>query len=175
MLPWPTTNSESTEHSFEAMKDPAFLRKAREQLDADHFGLDPIKRRLIEYLAVIRLKALNQVAAESRTTEPVGTQIESHSAATKLKLGTADHIASNPTSPENSVVPRRRPIRTKGPILLLVGPPGCGKTSIASSLAKALERPFHRISLGGVRDEAEIRGHRRTYVSFMLVCFYSEY
>lgn len=127
-IPWPNNNVD--EGSFAKLSDPQFLNKAREQLEADHFGLENIKRRLIEYLAVIRLKALNPPVVE----------------------------ASNS--------PTQKPVsRTKGPILLLVGPPGSGKTSIASSLARALGRPSQRISLGGVRDEAEIRGHRRTYVA----------
>ncbi|MDJ0782043.1 MAG: endopeptidase La [Desulfosarcinaceae bacterium] len=99
-LPW----SESTADNLD-------IKKARKVLDDDHFGLEKAKKRIIEYLAVRKLK------------------------------------------PDS-----------KGPILCFAGPPGTGKTSLGNSIARALGRNFHRISLGGVRDEAEIRGHRRTYV-----------
>ncbi len=100
VLPW-----------YESTADNLDIKKARKILDTDHFGLKKPKKRVIEYLAVRKLK------------------------------------------PES-----------KGPILCFVGPPGTGKTSLGMSIARALGRKFIRISLGGVRDEAEIRGHRRTYV-----------
>jgi len=102
-IPWKKRTKVSTD-----------LKKAQEILDADHYGLEKVKERIIEYLAV-----------------------------------------------------QQRVGKMKGPILCLVGPPGVGKTSLGKSLAKATGRNFVRVSLGGVRDEAEIRGHRRTYIGSM--------
>ena len=139
------------------------LKRARKQLDDDHYGLDKIKKRLLEYLAVLRLKrAVNddidaqiaKVKAESSAHEDLSAQPDAH--------------AEQPhTEPAHIQLLQSRRRVDKSPILLLVGPPGTGKTSLAKSVATALGRKFHRISLGGVRDEAEIRGHRRTYVAAM--------
>jgi len=105
-LPWSKTT-----------KDQVNIKKAKSILDNDHYGLDDVKERIIEYLAVRKLKEK------------------------KTKNG-----------------------KVKGPILCFVGPPGVGKTSLGKSIAKSMGREFVRVSLGGVRDEAEIRGHRRTYI-----------
>ncbi|KAH8112093.1 ATP-dependent protease La [Phellopilus nigrolimitatus] len=164
-LPWPSLDNTRLSTSINVLKDRTFLTKAKEQLDADHYGLDKIKRRLIEYLAVVRLRQLAAEVESMKEKAELTAKVDTQSQALvpiNNKLGNAkDQVAPTP-SPHATPKPRNT---VKGPILLFVGPPGTGKTSLGQSIAHALDRPFQRISLGGVRDEAEIRGHRRTYVA----------
>ena len=136
------------------------LKRARKQLDDDHYGLEKIKKRLLEYLAVLRLKQAVNADIEAqiaRATEQSSTESDEEDSSSKRHDSDDSHI---------QILKSKRKV-DKSPILLLVGPPGTGKTSLAKSVATALGRKFHRISLGGVRDEAEVRGHRRTYVAAM--------
>ncbi|THX36513.1 putative ATP-dependent protease La [Aureobasidium pullulans] len=143
--------------------DPATLSRARKQLDDDHYGLDKIKKRLLEYLAVLKLK--QQVNANLQSQ--IDKITEEANASKKSDNAEESQKKEPEQTPEEAKILDRKRMVDKSPILLLVGPPGVGKTSLAKSVATALGRKFHRISLGGVRDEAEIRGHRRTYVAAM--------
>ena len=166
-IPWTVTTDDRL--------GPQTLVRARKQLDDDHYGLEKVKKRLLEYLAVLRLKqSINDdVDAQIKQAEQeLGAPSELNKDETAKTAGAGpnpdpsveDKIKANTAKLE--VLKSKRMI-DKSPILLLVGPPGVGKTSLARSVAIALGRKFHRISLGGVRDEAEIRGHRRTYVAAM--------
>ena len=139
-LPWSKSTGEKID-----------VPHAREVLDHDHYDLEKIKDRILEYLAVRRLK-------EERVA--VRLKEEAEAAANN-----ADTEGRTPTQPLQSDEATRQINRE--PILCFVGPPGVGKTSLGQSIARALGRKFARMSLGGIRDEAEIRGHRRTYIGAM--------
>ncbi|MCL2805472.1 MAG: endopeptidase La [Treponema sp.] len=122
--------------------DAGDLVEAEKILDEDHFGMEKAKERIIEFIAVRQLIGNEE---QNKNEQP----------------GDLAALSLIPdTVPINSPLPNS----IKGPILCFVGPPGTGKTSLGKSVARALGREFVRISLGGVRDEAEIRGHRKTYV-----------
>ncbi|MCU1369400.1 MAG: anti-sigma sporulation factor, LonB [Ilumatobacteraceae bacterium] len=143
----------------ERSTDNLELDNARAVLDADHTGLDEVKDRIVEELAVRKLRA-ERAEEAARAAELSALQ---EAAAAKVLSGAADDDgpADTATAEDGFVSPQ--PVR-QGTILTLVGPPGVGKTSLGESIARALDRSFVRVALGGVRDEAEIRGHRRTYV-----------
>lgn len=161
-IPW----SKMTEDKL----DNTFLTRARKQLDDDHYGLDKVKKRLLEYLAVLRLKQQANAALEEQIKALTSKEQEKNETAVDADAEGDAADAKEQTPPKESEevqTLKRKRMTDKSPILLLQGPPGVGKTSLAKSIATALGRKFHRISLGGVRDEAEIRGHRRTYVAAM--------
>jgi len=139
------------------------LKRARKQLDDDHYGLEKIKKRLLEYLAVLKLKQAINADIEAETKKAISEAASRSSE----KKGDKEPESTSDADVAKVQILRSKQMVDKSPILLLVGPPGTGKTSLAKSVATALGRKFHRISLGGVRDEAEIRGHRRTYVAAM--------
>src|SRR3989344_2198464 len=120
-----------------ASKTAVDIAAAEKILDTDHYGLKKVKERILEYLAVMKLKTDRVQADREKAEKEPDKKSETEPVAKRASLPT---------------------------ILCFVGPPGVGKTSLGKSIAKALGRKFVKISLGGVRDEAEIRGHRRTYV-----------
>jgi ATP-dependent Lon protease len=138
-LPW--------EHRTEERLD---IARASEILEEDHYGLPEVKDRILEFLAVRLLQLKRDEAAAGDGEEPAAEVAEN-----------ADDVETTP-SPTLA-----RDAVSRNPILLFAGPPGVGKTSVAQSIARAMGREYVRISLGGVRDEADIRGHRRTYVGAM--------
>jgi len=138
-LPW----NERTEEKID-------LARAETILEEDHYGLEDIKDRILEFLAVRKLQL------DRMSEQEVEQEAE-----------TDEEMSESESSEEESELTPEDASSGRGPILLFVGPPGVGKTSIAQSIARSLGRSYVRISLGGARDEADIRGHRRTYVGAM--------
>jgi len=135
--------------------------EARRVLDEDHYDLDKVKERIVEYLAVQKLRQSRDATAAARTAPPDGS-----APAPAPMAETPSGSAGASVAPAVSAK-RADAVSMRGPILCFVGPPGVGKTSLGQSIARSMNRKFVRISLGGVRDEAEIRGHRRTYIGSM--------
>ncbi len=143
--------------------DQLDLSHAAKVLEEDHYGLTDVKDRVLEFLAVRQLRA-QQLAEE--------VESQGELPASKLRAEKDDATPSLvfPEDEDRPITDKKEAkarAMAKGPILIFIGPPGVGKTSIAKSIARALGREYVRVSLGGARDEADIRGHRRTYVGAM--------
>jgi ATP-dependent Lon protease len=147
------------EHSV----DDHDIARARAVLDADHTGLDEVKERIVEMLAVRKLRAEREAERAAVETEDGAAGTDTDDAAVGDGGDTGED--RSPTREDRDpVLPEHDGGRRPGAIVVLAGPPGVGKTSLGASVARALGRRFTRVALGGIRDEAEIRGHRRTYV-----------
>ncbi|HEY6089122.1 MAG TPA: LON peptidase substrate-binding domain-containing protein, partial [Gemmatimonadaceae bacterium] len=143
--------------------DQLELKRAEAVLEEDHYGLNDVKDRVLEFLAVRQLRASQLAEEVEKTGEVPAARLfpEKDDATPTLAVGEkADRAITDKAEAKSRAM-------AKGPILLFIGPPGVGKTSIAKSIARSLGREYVRVALGGARDEADIRGHRRTYVGAM--------
>jgi ATP-dependent Lon protease len=151
-LPWNTRSDDQLD-----------LGNASKVLDEDHYGLTDVKDRVLEFLAVRQLRAQQLASEVEREGEldPAVLRADQDDANPSLFVGKDEDKKITDQKEAKSRA------MAKGPILIFIGPPGVGKTSIAKSIARALGREYVRVALGGARDEADIRGHRRTYVGAM--------
>src|SRR5687768_749045 len=151
-LPWSTRSDDDLD-----------LHRAQTVLDEDHYGLPDVKDRVLEFLAVRQLRAKELADEVEKTGEMPAWKLQPSRDDATPSLAAGE--------PGDRAITDKKEAKAramaKGPILLFVGPPGVGKTSIAKSIARSLNREYVRVALGGVRDEADIRGHRRTYVGAM--------
>ncbi len=143
--------------------DQLDLNHAATVLEDDHYGLKDVKDRVLEFLAVRQLRAIQLAEEVEKTGEIPAARLLPEKDQVTPSLATGE--LEDRTITDKAEVKSRA--MAKGPILLFIGPPGVGKTSIAKSIARSLGREYVRVSLGGARDEADIRGHRRTYVGAM--------
>ncbi len=150
-LPWTNRSEEHLD-----------LKAASTILEEDHYALGDVKDRVLEFLAVRQLKQAEEKAAR---TEREAREEKVEAAKDSDVTMTGEFEPAKLAQPKK--VAGNKDDKAKGPILLFIGPPGVGKTSVAKSIARSMGRKYVRISLGGARDEADIRGHRRTYVGAM--------